>query len=205
VFAPRAPAAFWLQIDDVAYPITVDALNTICSTYGFVRKMTIFEKAGNWQVGGRAPGGCCSGGCRTRLQAQLRPGARHQQQQETADTQAALRAAVQAAWRASGSLNVLTRSDRCRPQALVQYNDMQTAASAKQCLEGHCMYEGGYNKLKCSFSMHNDLVVRTNDDRNRDFTVHSAPAPMAPPSEPAAGACVLARLLLGEAARTFLA
>lgn len=42
------------MIDDVAYTPTLDALHTVFSTYGFVQRMTVFERGGNWQVCGVA-------------------------------------------------------------------------------------------------------------------------------------------------------
>lgn len=34
----------------MAYPVTVDAINTVFSPYGFVQKIAIFEKNNGWQV-----------------------------------------------------------------------------------------------------------------------------------------------------------
>lgn len=47
------------MIDDVAYTPTVEALHTIFSTYGYVQKITIFEKSGNWQVSRAVSGKRC--------------------------------------------------------------------------------------------------------------------------------------------------
>ncbi|CAI5976004.1 unnamed protein product [Closterium sp. NIES-65] len=69
-------------------------------------------------------------------------------------------------------------------QALVQFPDIAAATSAKDALEGHCIYEGGYCKLRISFSRHTDLNVRANNDRSRDFTRPDLPtvAPIPAPS-----------------------
>ncbi|KAK9272031.1 hypothetical protein L1049_002400 [Liquidambar formosana] len=56
-------------------------------------------------------------------------------------------------------------------QALVQYPDVTTAAVAKDALEGHCIYDGGYCKLHLSYSRHTDLNVKAHSDRSRDYTV----------------------------------
>uniref|UniRef100_A0A0E0LV73 RRM domain-containing protein n=1 Tax=Oryza punctata TaxID=4537 RepID=A0A0E0LV73_ORYPU len=56
-------------------------------------------------------------------------------------------------------------------QALIQYPDITTAAVAKQALEGHCIYDGGYCKLHLSYSRHTDLNVKAHDERSRDYTV----------------------------------
>lgn len=56
-------------------------------------------------------------------------------------------------------------------QALIQYPDVATATLAKDALEGHCIYDGGYCKLHLTFSRHTDLSVKTYSDKSRDFTV----------------------------------
>ena len=38
------------QIENMAYPVTVEAINTVFSPYGFVQKIAIFEKNNGWQV-----------------------------------------------------------------------------------------------------------------------------------------------------------
>jgi polypyrimidine tract-binding protein 2 len=62
-------------------------------------------------------------------------------------------------------------------QALVQYPDIPTAVGAKEALEGHCIYDGGFCKLHLSYSRHTDLNV--NNDRSRDYT-----NPGLPPTQP---------------------
>ncbi|XP_023728648.1 polypyrimidine tract-binding protein homolog 2 isoform X1 [Lactuca sativa] len=56
-------------------------------------------------------------------------------------------------------------------QALIQYPDVQTAIVAKEALEGHCIYDGGFCKLHISYSRHTDLSIKVNNDRSRDYTV----------------------------------
>ncbi|TXG57573.1 hypothetical protein EZV62_015402 [Acer yangbiense] len=56
-------------------------------------------------------------------------------------------------------------------QALIQYPDVATAAVAKEALEGHCIYDGGYCKLHLSYSRHTDLNVKAYSDKSRDYTV----------------------------------
>ena len=46
---------------------------------------------------------------------------------------------------------------------------VQSAAHAKQVLEGHAMYEGGANVLRLSYSVHRDLNVKNSGDKSRDF------------------------------------
>ncbi|KAL9256324.1 Polypyrimidine tract-binding protein homolog 2-like protein [Drosera capensis] len=66
-------------------------------------------------------------------------------------------------------------------QALVQYPDVQTAVVAKEALEGHCIYDGGFCKLHLSYSRHTNLSIKVNNDRSRDYTMPN-PAIMVAPS-----------------------
>ncbi|XP_057546786.1 polypyrimidine tract-binding protein homolog 2-like [Amaranthus tricolor] len=72
-------------------------------------------------------------------------------------------------------------------QALIQYPDVQTAVVAKESLEGHCIYDGGFCKLHLSYSRHTDLSIKVNNDRSRDYTVplHAViqPAVPGPPAQ----------------------
>ncbi|KAL2924605.1 Polypyrimidine tract-binding protein-like protein 1, partial [Bienertia sinuspersici] len=56
-------------------------------------------------------------------------------------------------------------------QALVQYPDVNTASVAKESLEGHCIYDGGYCKLHLTYSRHTDLNVKAHSDKSRDYTI----------------------------------
>ncbi|XP_076956888.1 polypyrimidine tract-binding protein homolog 2-like isoform X3 [Bidens hawaiensis] len=67
-------------------------------------------------------------------------------------------------------------------QALIQYPDVQTAVVAKEALEGHCIYDGGFCKLHVSFSRHTDLSIKVNNDRSRDYTMPAAPVMNPQPS-----------------------
>ncbi|KAL8160476.1 hypothetical protein V2J09_002013 [Rumex salicifolius] len=62
-------------------------------------------------------------------------------------------------------------------QALVQYGDVQTAVVAKESLEGHCIYDGGFCKLHLSYSRHTDLSIKVNNDRSRDYTIPNPAIP----------------------------
>ncbi|KAL3650543.1 hypothetical protein CASFOL_006946 [Castilleja foliolosa] len=67
-------------------------------------------------------------------------------------------------------------------QALIQYPDVQTAVVAKESLEGHCIYDGGYCKLHISYSRHTDLSIKVNNDRSRDYTIPTTPVLNSQPS-----------------------
>lgn len=72
-------------------------------------------------------------------------------------------------------------------QALIQYPDITTAAVAKDALEGHCIYDGGYCKLHLSYSRHTDLNVKAYSDKSRDYTVPISLAMQQTPGVPATG------------------
>lgn len=61
-------------------------------------------------------------------------------------------------------------------QALIQYPEVTTAVAAKEALEGHCIYDGGFCKLRLSYSRHTDLNVKANNERSRDYTKPDLPA-----------------------------
>ncbi|XP_004234176.1 polypyrimidine tract-binding protein homolog 2 isoform X1 [Solanum lycopersicum] len=67
-------------------------------------------------------------------------------------------------------------------QALIQYPDMRTAAVAKEALEGHSIYQGGYCMLHISYSRHTDLSIKINNDRGRDYTIPNTPMMNSQPS-----------------------
>lgn len=41
--------------------------------------------------------------------------------------------------------------------------DVQTAVVAKEALEGHCIYDGGFCKLHISYSRHTDLSIKVSE------------------------------------------
>lgn len=42
------------------------------------------------------------------------------------------------------------------------FTDVRTAVIAKEALEGHCIYDGGFCKLHLAYSRHTDLSVKVN-------------------------------------------
>lgn len=81
-------------------------------------------------------------------------------------------------------------------QALIQYPDVQTAVMAKEALEGHCIYEGGFCRLHLTYSRHTDLNVKMNNDRGWDYTgmngaiTNSQPSILGPQPVPILGGAV---------------
>ncbi|KAK6129261.1 hypothetical protein DH2020_036970 [Rehmannia glutinosa] len=72
-------------------------------------------------------------------------------------------------------------------QALIQYPDIATAGAAKEALEGHCIYDGGYCKLHLSYSRHTDLNVKAYSDKSRDYTIPLSLAMQQTPGVPGVG------------------
>ncbi|XP_027152651.1 LOW QUALITY PROTEIN: polypyrimidine tract-binding protein homolog 1-like [Coffea eugenioides] len=48
---------------------------------------------------------------------------------------------------------------------------MVQQAVAKEPLEGHCIYDGGYCKLHLTYSRHTDLNAKPYSERSRDYTI----------------------------------
>lgn len=46
---------------------------------------------------------------------------------------------------------------------MVLFADVQTAVVAKEALEGHCIYDGGFCKLHISYSRHTDLSIKVSE------------------------------------------
>ncbi|CAA6665873.1 unnamed protein product [Spirodela intermedia] len=67
-------------------------------------------------------------------------------------------------------------------QALIQYPDIPTATAAKNSLEGHCIYDGGFCRIHLAYSCHTDLNIQTNNDRGRDYTIQGSATPGGQPS-----------------------
>ncbi|TKY50250.1 Polypyrimidine tract-binding protein-like 1 [Spatholobus suberectus] len=57
-----------------------------------------------------------------------------------------------------------------RTHALIQYLDVTIATAAKNALEGHYIYDGGYCKLHLSYSRHTNVIVKAFNDKSRDYT-----------------------------------
>ncbi|KAL3718384.1 hypothetical protein ACJRO7_003510 [Eucalyptus globulus] len=60
-------------------------------------------------------------------------------------------------------------------QKIAMFGKNGTAVVAKEALEGHCIYDGGFCKLHISYSRHTDLSIKVNNDRSRDYTIPNTP------------------------------
>jgi hypothetical protein len=63
------------------------------------------------------------------------------------------------------SVAILSTMHRNSGKYLMKYYfyylpDIPTAVGAKEALEGHCIYDGGFCKLHLSYSRHTDLNVK---------------------------------------------
>ncbi|KAF9601033.1 hypothetical protein IFM89_015018 [Coptis chinensis] len=128
------------SIENMQYLVNVDVLQTVFSSFGQVQKIAMFEKNGGTHALIQYPGP---------LVGSL-----------------------------SSYFSVPYRKLVCRLISLQQFfnafapfiSDAQTAVVAKEALEGHCIYDGGFCKLHISYSRHTDLSVKVNNDRSRDYT-----------------------------------
>ena len=150
------------QIENQAYPVNVDALNTVFSPYGFVQKIAIFEKNGQSQAR-TMPHACPAqllgsmallGSCAHASKLFRAPGAHRAQVgcAGVAASAAALPEAILSRAAEACRLRCIVAHECCwqggsapmRPdmlvrhwlQALVQYPDPQSASNAKSALEG---------------------------------------------------------------------
>eukprot|EP01018_Ginkgo_biloba_P013361 Gb_07421 [translate_table: standard] len=136
------------SIENMLYAVTVDVLHTVFSAFGTVQKIAMFEK--------------------------------------NAGTQALIQYAAPMPWFNTLMLSIKPsviynatlpgislKGCNVKENHLVEVYkyDVPTAVIAKEALEGHCIYDGGYCKLHLSYSRHTDLNVKVNNDRSRDYTI----------------------------------
>ncbi|KAF9663749.1 hypothetical protein SADUNF_Sadunf17G0084400 [Salix dunnii] len=157
------------SIENMQYAVTVDVLHTVFSGFGTVQKIAIFEKNGGTQALIQFPGMlsfvmtdclqillvyCADYLCWVGVEFSstfLKPGI----------SKSITHLSLQSGW--SGLDGRFLHSV-----------DVATAAVAKETLEGHCIYDGGYCKLHLSYSRHTDLNVKAFSDKSRDYTVPNA-------------------------------
>ena len=158
--AERGAAA---QVDNQAYPVTVDALHTVFSPYGFVQKIAIFDKTGTSQARPAAA---------RRLRARLL----RTRQAECPRRRRAGAGAVpgpgqrgQCQGRAGGARHLRRRLQQGAPAAAARLLRPAARAGPDGLLPGA--------QLKLSYSVHRELNVKTNTDRSWDYTAPAhAPA-----------------------------
>ncbi|KAH9526194.1 Polypyrimidine tract-binding protein 2, variant 2 [Dermatophagoides farinae] len=70
-------------------------------------------------------------------------------------------------------LRILTFQKNQQLQALVQFGDLATAIQAKTSYDGQSCYPGssaGFNVMRIEYSILQNLIVKCNNDRSRDYT-----------------------------------
>ncbi|KAG6476717.1 hypothetical protein ZIOFF_065964 [Zingiber officinale] len=148
------------SIENMQYAVTVDVLHTVFSAFGTVQKIAIFEKNGGTQALIQYPG-CVSywvfnssvSGVPDLLCEIFNPPPEY----HICSLESLL-------------LPYYGKSDFLKGLMLLHFY-MTTAAVAKEALEGHCIYDGGYCKLHLSYSRHTDLNVKAYSDKSRDYTI----------------------------------
>lgn len=71
--------------------------------------------------------------------------------------------------RAGKVLKIVTFTKNSIYQALVQYSDIPSAIQAKLSLDGQCMFQNG-NVLRIEYSKLQNLIVKYNNEKSRDYT-----------------------------------
>src|SRR5699024_7769040 len=78
--------------------------------------------------------------------------------------------ALQAVFSRTGKVQkIVTFSKSGVFQVLVQYADTPSAIQAKLSLDGQCMFQNG-NILRIEYSKLQNLIVKYNNDKSRDYT-----------------------------------
>ena len=70
-------------------------------------------------------------------------------------------------------LKIVTFSKNNCFQALIQFGDVASSIQAKHCMDGQPMFPGS-NILRIEYSKLQNLVVKYNNDKSRDFTLTSS-------------------------------
>lgn len=73
-----------------------------------------------------------------------------------------------------GNVTKIVMFQRTRSQALIQFDQISSATVAKNALNGQQMFAGG-NVLRIDYSMMQNLCVKFNNEKSRDFTTPSLP------------------------------
>lgn len=139
------------------YDLTVDNIHEIFKRYGDVKKIAIFQKNNQWQALVQYPDHQV--GIPPPLLSQGGP----QCNRLTRDRPSSTVRSTCAAAGVSTCLFSAPSISRCL--------SLQSAAAAKQVLEGHAMFEGGANVLRLSYSVHRELNVKNSGEKSRDFSL----------------------------------
>ncbi|KAF9592835.1 hypothetical protein IFM89_017800 [Coptis chinensis] len=201
------------SIENLQYAVTVDVLHTVFSAFGTVQKIAIFDKNGGMQALVQYPESFCTWSRGSSNPSMSRLHRRPKQfkfelmwfeevlllpkMNEWSYGFEVEGKAGFVFWKMPNELksrlqDYLVSPIICPSTLIIAPGkseaclDVTIAAVAKEALEGHCIYDGGYCKLHLSYSRHTDLNVKAHNDRSRDYTIPEGMLPMqqaaAPPT-----------------------
>ncbi|KAH9676554.1 RRM domain-containing protein [Citrus sinensis] len=157
--------------------VSIDVIHLVFSAFGFVHKIATFEKAAGFQALIQFTDAETASSARNALDGR-NLNIKFQSHRSRDYTNPYLPVnptaieGVMQVFSAFGTVQKVAIFEKNGgTQALIQYPDITTAAVAKESLEGHCIYDGGYCKLHLSYSRHTDLNVKAYSDKSRDYTV----------------------------------
>ncbi|RDY03075.1 Polypyrimidine tract-binding protein-like 1 [Mucuna pruriens] len=169
--------------------VSIDVIHLVFSAFGFVHKIATFEKTAGFQIPASSPCWFLDytnpmlpvnyTAIEGAVQTAVGPDGKRKEPESNVllasieNMQYAVTVDVlHTVFSAFGTVQKIAIFEKNgQTQALIQYPDVVTAAAAREALEGHCIYDGGYCKLHLSYSRHTDLNVKAFSDKSRDYTV----------------------------------
>ncbi|URD80262.1 polypyrimidine tract-binding protein [Musa troglodytarum] len=176
--------------------VSIDVIHLVFSAFGFVHKIATFEKAAGFQALIQYTDAATASEARNALDGRSIPRFKYQipvpseqpvlgpdGKMKEPDSNVLLASienmqyavtvdVLHTVFSAFGTVQKIAIFEKNGgTQALIQYPDVTTATVAKEALEGHCIYDGGFCKLHLSYSRHTDLNVKAYSDKSRDYTV----------------------------------
>ncbi|KHN45514.1 Polypyrimidine tract-binding protein like 1 [Glycine soja] len=163
--------------------ISIDAIHLVFSAFGYVHKISTFEKSAGFQVHPDLNIKFQSNRSRDytnptlpvnqasivrTLQPIPRPTENHVLWASFENMQYDVTVDVLHAVSFLQKLSIFEKNGQT--YALIQYPDVATATTTKKALEGHCIYDGGYCKLRLSYSRHTDINVKGFSKKSRYYT-----------------------------------
>uniref|UniRef100_A0A162AKB1 RRM domain-containing protein n=1 Tax=Daucus carota subsp. sativus TaxID=79200 RepID=A0A162AKB1_DAUCS len=158
--------------------VSIDVIHLVFSAFGFVHKIATFEKAAGFQALIQFTDAETALSAREALDGRSPDGKKKEPESNVLLASIENRIydvtvdVLNTVFSAFGTVQKIAIFEKnATTQALIQYPDINIAAAAKDALEGHCIYDGGYCKLHISYSRHTDLNVKAFSDKSRDYTV----------------------------------
>ncbi|KAK6155081.1 hypothetical protein DH2020_009329 [Rehmannia glutinosa] len=172
--------------------VSIDVIHLVFSAFGFVHKIATFEKAAGFQALIQYSDVQTAATARDSLDGRSIPrhpavGPDGKKKEFESNVLLASIENMQYAVTVDVLHTIAIFEKNGGTQALIQYPDIATAGAAKEALEGHCIYDGGYCKLHLSYSRHTDLNVKAYSDKSRDYTIPLSLAMQQTPGVPGIG------------------